>query len=190
MSKETVLKKQFQQKDVQRLRNVISGNSGNRTTEGIGYTKQQEIRNEGDIWAENGREWTIKEGIKQNVTKLDKAKEAVMPLFCPSCNKVMKKHQDPAIYKMFRRCHDCQAEFEMRLRFKGLWDEYQKMIDNAALENIQEHMKDWLNSALNESNQGFVSEDGEVQNWKGGINKELAYKNLEETIKYLESLKK
>ena len=91
---------------------------------------------------------------------------------------------------MFRRCYDCQADFEMRLRIKGLWEEYQKVIDNAALENIQEHMKDWLNSALNESNSSFVSEDGEVQNWKGGINKKLAYKNLEETIEYLESLKK
>jgi hypothetical protein len=190
MSQDNVLKKEFSKKDVQRLRNVFTGKTGDRTTDGVGYTKKQEFHKEGDVWTENGREWTIKDGIKQNVTKLDKAKEAVMPLFCPSCNKVMKKHQDPAIYKMFRRCHDCQAEFEMRLRFKGLWDEYQKMIDNAALENIQEHMKDWLNSALNESNQSFVSEDGEVQNWKGGINKELAYKNLEETIKYLESLKK
>ena len=42
----------------------------------------------------------------------------------------MKKHQDPTIYKMFRRCFDCQADFEMRLRIKGLWDEYQKTSDH------------------------------------------------------------
>lgn len=188
--KDSVLKKEFSKRDVQRVRNVMTGKAGERTVDGIGYTKKQEVRQEGDVWIENGREWTIKDGIKQNITKLDRAKEAVMPLFCPSCNKVMKKHLDPAIYKMFRRCHDCQAEFEMRLRLKGLWEEYQKEIDNSALANIQEHVKDWLNSALNESNESFVSEDGEVQNWKGGINKELAYKNLEETIEYLESLKK
>jgi len=188
--KDSVLKKEFQKKDVQRLRNVMTGNAGDRTTEGIGYTKKQEFRKEGDIWTENSREWTIKDGIKQNVTRLDKAKEAVMPLFCPSCNNVMKKRRDPEIYKMFRRCYDCQATFEMKLKHKGLWDEYKKEIDNAALANIQEHMKNWLNSALNESNEGWVSEAGEVQSWKGGINKELAYKSLEETIEYLESLKK
>ena len=153
MSQDNVLKKEFTKKDVQRLRNVFTGKTGERSTDGIGYTKQQEFHKEGDVWIKDGREWTIKDGIKQNVTKLD------------------------------------QADFEMRLRIKGLWEEYQKVIDNAALENIQEHMKTWLNSALNESNNSFVSEDGEVQNWKGGINKKLAYKNLEETIEYLESLK-
>jgi len=188
--KDNVLKKEFQKKDVQRLRNVFTGKAGERTTEGIGYTKKQEFRKEGDVWTENGREWTIKDGIKQNITKLDKAKEAVMPLFCPSCGKTMKNHLDAPIYRFFRRCYNCQAEFEMRLRIKGLWDEYQKQIDNAALENIQSHVKDWLNSALNESNDSFISEDGEVQRWRGGINKELATKNIKETIEYLESLKK
>jgi hypothetical protein len=35
-----------------------------------------------------------------------------------------------------------------------------------------------------------VNEKGEVQNWGGGINTELAQKTLEETVKYLESFKK
>jgi hypothetical protein len=34
--KDNVLKKEFQQKDVNRLRNVMSGKAGERTTEGIG----------------------------------------------------------------------------------------------------------------------------------------------------------
>ena len=50
--------------------------------------------------------------------------------------------------------------------------------------------KNYLEEALTESNQGWVSEAGEVQKWRGGINKELAQKSLDETIKYLESLKK
>ena len=190
MSKESVLKKQFQQKDVQRLRNVISGNSSNRTTEGIGYTKQQEVRNEGDIWTENGRQWTIKDGIKQNITRLDKAKDAVMPLFCPSCGNVMKKRLDPPTYKVFRRCYDCQAKFEMKLQHKGLFEDWKKELDNAAIIELQQYYQDWLTDSLNESNSSFISEAGEVQNWKGGVNKELATKNIEETIAYLESLKK
>ena len=73
MSQDNVLKKEFSKKDVQRLRNVFTGKTGERTTDGVGYTKKQEFHKEGDVWTENGREWTIKEGIKQNVTKLDKA---------------------------------------------------------------------------------------------------------------------
>ena len=84
MKNESVLKKEFNEKEVQRLRNVVSGNAGDRTLKGVGYNKTQEFHKEGDIWTKNGRQWTIKDGIKQNITKLDKAKEAVMPLFCPS----------------------------------------------------------------------------------------------------------
>ena len=43
---------------------------------------------------------------------------------------------------------------------------------------------------MNESNDGFVTESGEVEKWVGGINKERAEKALEEGIKYLENLKK
>jgi len=43
---------------------------------------------------------------------------------------------------------------------------------------------------LTNSNQGFVTEAGDVENWKGSINKELAQKSIDETITYLESLKK
>jgi hypothetical protein len=48
----------------------------------------------------------------------------------------------------------------------------------------------WLEELLNETNSGFVSEQGEVQKWTGGINRELAEKSLDETVAYLESLKK
>jgi hypothetical protein len=89
--KDNILKKEFAKKDVQRLRNVLKGKAGERTVDGIGYTKVNELRKEGDIWTENGREWTIKGGLKQNITRLDKAKEASMPMFCPTC----KKNHEP-----------------------------------------------------------------------------------------------
>ena len=55
MSQDNVLKKEFSKKDVTRVRNVMSGKAGERTVDGIGYTKQQIHREEGDIWTENGR---------------------------------------------------------------------------------------------------------------------------------------
>ena len=92
MSKETVLKKEFQKKDVERLRNLMQGKYGEKTRSSVGFTNPQEFYNEGDIWESDGRTWTITNGIKQNITKLDKAKKAhTMPLFCPKCGKLMKR---------------------------------------------------------------------------------------------------
>ena len=53
-----------------------------------------------------------------------------------------------------------------------------------------EEYKAFMNDALNESSNGFITESGEVEKWMGGVNKERAEKAMEETIKYLESLKK
>ena len=35
---DNILKKDFQKKDVERLRNLVKGKGGKRTTQGIGYT--------------------------------------------------------------------------------------------------------------------------------------------------------
>ena len=91
---DNILKKEFQKKDVERLRNLIKGKSNQKTGQGVGYTKKEEFHKEGDIWMENNRMWTIKDGIKENITKLDKFKKASVPLFCPSCNKVMNIQLD------------------------------------------------------------------------------------------------
>ena len=127
---DNVLKKEFQQKDVQRLRNLMTGKYGEKTIVGTGYTKKQEFHEEGDIWEEDGRTWTIKDGVKQNITRLDKAKESLhLPLFCPECNNIMKKQNDKLFYIQYHRCFDCQASFETELKIKGLWNDYEKQKD-------------------------------------------------------------
>lgn len=188
--KDNVLKKEFKKKDVQRLRNVMTGKASERSTEGIGYTKTQEVRQEGDVWTEYGREWTIKDGIKQNVTKLDKAKELTMPMFCPSCKNVMNHRYDKTFWDNYRRCFDCHIEFEQELKIKGLYNEWQSQIYNQGIDNFISKYQNWAEDMLTSSNQGFVTEAGDVENWKGSINKELAQKSIRETIEYLESLKK
>jgi len=57
MSQDNVLKKEFKQQDVKRLRNIMSGKAGERTTEGVGYTKQQQFHKEGDVWTGMDRDW-------------------------------------------------------------------------------------------------------------------------------------
>ena len=188
--KDNVLKKEFQQKDVNRLRNVMSGKAGERTTEGIGYTKKQEFHQEGDVWTENGREWTIKDGIKQNITKLDKAKKIMnLPLFCPSCSKVMNHKYDKSFYLQYRRCWDCQIDFEADLRKKGLLKEYEKFVLNSDIDALIEDFNIWTDEKINQSANSFVSEAGEVQQWTK-FNKKQILQDKEKTLEFLESLKK
>ena len=188
--KDNILKKEFAKKDVQRLRNVLKGKAGERTVDGIGYTKTHEVRKEGDVWTENGREWTIKDGIKQNITKLDKAKKIMnLPLFCPSCSKVMNHKYDKSFYLQYRRCWDCQIDFEADLRKKGLLKEYEKFVLNSDIDALIEDFTIWTDEKMNQSANSFVSEAGEVQQWTQFSKKQIL-QDKEKTLEYLESLKK
>ena len=190
MSKESVLKKEFQEKDVQRLRNLMTGKHGDRTIIGVGYTKVEEFHKEGDIWETDGRKWTIKDGIKQNITKLDEAKKAInMPLFCPSCNTLMKKHADKRFYLQFKRCLTCQVDFEAELKLEGLWEEYNNVFINDNIDNTINEFEVWFEESLNSSNEDFITEAGDIESWVGS-NKAKMLENKEETLKFLQSLKK
>ena len=131
MTKNSVLKKEFKHRDVERLRNLVQGKYGDKTTMGTGYSKAKEFHDEGDVWEEDGRTWTIKNGLKQNITKLDKAKkEVTLPLFCPCCSNLMKNKHDKLFYIQYKRCFNCQVDFETDIRKLGLWEEYEKNIIN------------------------------------------------------------
>lgn len=188
--KDSVLKKDFKSADVQRLRNLMTGKQSEKTITGVGYEKQKEFHEEGDVWEENGRQWTIKNGVKQNITKLDKAKKlVVMPLFCPCCKNLMKNKNDKLFYIQYSRCFDCQVEFETDLRKLGLWEEYEKHIINSDVDNLIKDYSIWIDEAINNSNESFITEAGDVEKWIGSAKKKLL-ESKEETIKYLQKLKK
>ena len=188
---DNVLKKQFQKRDVERLRNLVKGKYGDRTTVGIGYNGEEiGDHKEGDIWEEKGRTWTIRDGIKENVTKLDKFKKAAVPLFCPNCKQVMDKQLDSFYFKSYGECLDCRTVTETQMKIKGEWEDYTNQTFNAEIDQQIQEYKSYFESILSEGNQNYVSENGEIQKWVGGINKERAQESLDEVIKYLESLKK
>jgi hypothetical protein len=187
----SVLKKQFGERDIQRIRNLVKGKSGERTISGIGYSKSDEGSHvEGDIWEEGGKTWTIKDGIKENITKLDKFKKATIPLFCPKCKGVMDKQLDSHYYKSYGECVDCRAKFETKLKLEGKWEDYIKDTHNKEIDLLIEEYKNFYHTKLNESTQGYVTESGEIEKWVGGVNKQRAEESLEDVIKYLEGLKK
>ena len=63
-------------------------------------------------------------------------------------------------------------------------------IEILSVNKLIEEYKAYMKMKMNESNDGFVTESGEVEKWVGGIDKERAQKALEEGIEYLKNLKK
>jgi hypothetical protein len=188
--KDNVLKKEFSKKDVQRARNLVKGNTSARTTEGIGYSKKYEHHKEGDVWEEDGRQWTIKNGVKQNITKMDKFKKmGKTPLFCPECGTIMKKHLDKKVFPAYQKCFDCVVDYEAQLQKEGKLEEYHTQLRNQHVQSAIDGYKAFMDDAIKESNANFVTEAGDVENWKGGKSKEEFERELQEGLEFLEGLK-
>ena len=168
-----MLKKEFKRKDVDRARNLLTGKSDASSETQVGYKKKRVDYKEGDVWVENKKTWTIKDGIKQSISKMDAIKKEIfMPLCCPKCSKVMKKRLDKPNYKVHKTCFDCVIDFEAKLKIEGKYDNY---IKNLRLKNSLTEIDEIENFFLdlaNQSNEGFVSEKGEVERWVGGLGKD------------------
>ena len=186
------LKKEFTRKDVERVRNLAQGKTGTSSETQIGYTKKRIERKEGDVWIENKKTWTIKNGIKQTISKLDKIKKEVfMPLCCPNCNKVMKAQLDKPNYKIHKKCLNCVVEFEHKLKIKGKYDDYIKELKAKNSLDMVDEMESYLLNMVNSTNDGYISEQGEVERWVGGIDKEKMTKDIIEGAQIRrESIKK
>ena len=187
-----MLKKEFKRKDVERMRNLIKGDVNSSSETQIGYKKKQIEHKEGDIWVEGNKKWTIKNGIKQTISKLDSIKKEIfMPLCCPKCNKVMKHKYDKPMYKIHKHCYNCQIKFEHKLRIHGKYEEYKK---NLKLKNNLtelDEIESYLLGVVNTSQSSFISEQGDIERWIGGIDKNKVTKEiLQATKKLRKNLKK
>ena len=66
---ESKLQREFKERDVQRMRNIIKKDYNAKTTTQIGYTKSNIEHKEGDVWEEGSKQWTLKNGVKQTITR-------------------------------------------------------------------------------------------------------------------------
>ena len=83
-------------------------------------------RKEGDVWEDvDGRKWTIKNGIRQSVTKLDSAKT---PYWCPRCTKPLNHRFDVKFWRIRGHCMDCVIKDETEMRRQGTWEEYERKV--------------------------------------------------------------
>ena len=182
---ESLLKKDFKSKDVERVRNLVNKDFSAKTVAGVGYEKQYEVRNEGDVWDENGRSWTIKNGIRQNITKLDAAKKAMqMPLKCPKCGGSMKHWLNQKMYKIHGFCFDpCTVQYEAELRKAGLFEQYENSMVKGGLKMFLTDMEQYFLQQINAVDT-FVTEQGDIEDWNNNNTqvKEKALQNLQEFL--------
>jgi|TARA_R110000803_G_scaffold210545_1_gene282595 hypothetical protein len=184
MSNESLLKKEFKEADVQRVRNLVNKDYSKSTKTQTGYKRNSERYREGDIWEEGGRKWTIKNNIKQNITKLDNAKKALRtPLSCPNCGGPMKHHLAKKMFKIHGFCFDpCTVEMENDLKKAGLYEQYEQRMMQGNLKAFAKDIEQWAIDHVNSSNT-FVTEAGDTEDWKSNSNKDREL--LENVKKYL-----
>ncbi len=176
---ENILKKEFAQRDVKRIRDLVTKKYGEATGIQTGYSKQHVDHVEGDVWEENGKNWTIKDGIKQNITKLDVFREmSAIPLLCPSCNNFMKTIYDKKMYSIHKMCMNCVSTFETQLKTQGKYEEYAKNLISGNIKHFLKEYEEFLNDPAILNNNSFVSEDGVIDKWAGN-NKEAVAKQKE-----------
>jgi predicted RNA-binding Zn-ribbon protein involved in translation (DUF1610 family) len=103
------------------------------------YTGEKEPeRKEGDLWQDrDGKQWTVKKGIKQSISPLQDAKT---PWWCPECGKTMDK-LDVKTFRVTSHCYDCVAKEESRLKMDGKWDDHRE-------KKILENQIDWLKDRI------------------------------------------
>jgi len=187
---ESQLTREFDERDLQRMRNIITGNTADATRIQTGYEKKTIERKEGDVWEENGKKWTISNGLKQTVTKHDKLRELVkMPLKCPECEKAMKANKlNKKMWNIHKKCFDCVIEYETKLKSTGDYEEYAKNIMNANKNTFADDYEAAVKEYETSKPDTYVSEAGDIENWVGGkVNPEVI-KALKENIKQLREL--
>lgn len=167
MSKESLLKKEFKESDIQRARNLINKDFTAKTKVQSGYQNYTKEYKEGDVWEVSGKTWTIKNGIKQNITKLDTAKKALrIPLCCPKCNGNMNHPISKKMYKIHGFCMNCTVEMEHNLKMAGLYKQYEKSMIQGNIKAFIDDIEEWVLATV-DNKLSFVTEQGDVEDWQG-----------------------
>ena len=167
------MKKAITEAKVQRMRNLVTGKYKDKTSTQIGYKKTQTRYLEGDVWEEKGKTWTIKNGIKQNFTKLTELRKSIrMPLCCPKCGTRMNKRLDKKFYKLRGHCFDCNVAEEHKMRIEGTYKQYERETIGKKLDVLYENVKDSFDDFIENVGKQYITESGLKEEWYGGLTKD------------------
>jgi ribosomal protein L37AE/L43A len=174
----------------------------------MGYSKEQERQNQvlGDLLSGREPEKRVmvgydkkKEKSGDKISRLsDVMKEARMPMFCPECDRVMKKRLDNKFWRMMGHCFDCQIKIEHKLRLEGKYDEWEKnKIKQNKIAFLKEQIQaieEWRDMKAPEffNNVGVNHPELQKEKWGGDMTQlnTMAEEALEEYTKTLNKLEK
>tara|TARA_B100000902_G_scaffold285285_1_gene271274 strand:- start:6068 stop:6598 length:531 start_codon:yes stop_codon:yes gene_type:complete len=147
----------------------------------MGYSRESERQNQvlSDLLSGKEPEKRVMVGYKgkeeptgDRISKMSEIMaDARMPLFCPKCDKVMKKRLDSKMWNIYNHCFDCQIKFEHKLRLNGEYDDWEK--NKVRLNKISflkeqiEIIKEWKNMKAPEwyNNVGVNFPELEKEKW-------------------------
>jgi len=178
------------EQQAKRIKNILEGDVTGKATIGIGYEAKKQDYKEGDIWEENGKKFTISDGIKISYSKLSQVRKMnILPLICPKCGKAMNKKQDKIFYFKTGMCFNCVIERDTQLMEKGQFGDFEKnilLLNMKSLNNdLKQIVKDYVNNYLNNH---FVTEFGDVEEWQLKANPEEVQKVIDKALKEFEEI--
>jgi len=104
-----------------------------------GYKKVEEERQEGDTWEDSdGKQWIIKNGIKQTISK---TQDARMPWFCPKCELSMNHRFDDKFWRLYGMCYNCTIKWHTQMKIDGTYDAWERKIHR---DNEKAYLKDMI----------------------------------------------
>lgn len=118
------------------------GNWADRIQVSMAYTPKIE-RVEGEVWNEEGKNYIVKDGIKQSVSIMQLAR---MPWHCPKCSKSMNHRFDRKFFYLRGWCYNCNVEWEGQLRIEGKWEAFEKRM-------LRENEKSFIRDKIQELTQ-------------------------------------
>ena len=174
----------------------------------MGYSKETERQNKvlGDLLTGKEPEKRIMVGYQKvkgkktdNVSRMTELMQDVrMPLFCKSCDKVMKKKLDDKMWRLYGHCFDCQIKVEHKLRLSGEFDSWEKnKIKQNKISFLKDQIqaiKEWVDKKAPEfyNQVGVNYPELEKEKWGGDMTQInlMAKEALEEYEKVLNELEK
>jgi len=174
-----------------RALNLLKGNHNDKTKLQSGYNGNSIDHKEGDVWEENHKTWTIKNGIKLSISKLNEARKLyAIPLTCPNCGKPMNTKLDKKFYKSKSKCFDCVVNEDNNNIINGTFDSIQKEIITKNSKSYLLDLKTRIDDYIDQwDNQKYISEHGDIEDWDTSLTKEqlseMLYKQLDDVKQHL-----
>jgi hypothetical protein len=98
-----------------------------------------------------------------------------------------KGHFDKYMFKIHQKCSDCVIDYETKLKVRGEYKEYeQNMIKQGVAYHIKEMENVLLELLMNQSGEQYVTEAGDIEEWKG---KSLDNQFVQDIQEYIQKLK-